>query len=68
MVAVNPKTGAVVVGVLEDAGPAVSTGRKFGGSPEVMEELGFSRGGSYVYMFFVDDPSDQVPLGRYGLQ
>jgi hypothetical protein len=67
MVAVNPQNGRVVIGVLEDAGPEPSTGRKFGGSPEIMEELGFVGGGSYVLMFFVDDPKDKIPLGAYGL-
>ena len=67
MVAVNPASGRVVVGAIEDAGPEPATGRNFGGSPEVMEALGFSGGGSYVFMFFVDDPEDKVPLGVYGL-
>ncbi|OGY25849.1 MAG: hypothetical protein A2Z11_04910 [Candidatus Woykebacteria bacterium RBG_16_43_9] len=67
MVVVNPKNGIVVVGVLEDAGPQVETGRSFGGSPEVIEELGLRKTGPYVLMYFVDDPKDQIPLGRYGL-
>lgn len=64
---INPQNGRVVIGALEDAGPEPSTGRNFGGSPEVMESLGFGGGGSYVYMFFIDDPKDKVPLGVYGL-
>jgi len=64
---VNPQNGRVVIGTLEDAGPDPITGRNFGGSPEVMEALGFGGGGSYVYMFFVDDPKDEIPLGVYGL-
>ena len=67
MVVVNPQNGSVVVGVLEDAGPEIQTGKKFGGSPEVMELLGFSGGGNNVYMYFVDDPKDKIPLGSYGL-
>ena len=67
MVVVNPKNGVVVVGVLEDAGPQVETGRNFGGSSEVIEELGLRKTGPYVLMYFVDDPKDQIPLGRYGL-
>lgn len=67
MVVVNPQNGEVVVGALEDAGPETATGISFGGSPEVMEALGFSGGGSYVLMYFVDDPKDKIPLGRYGL-
>ena len=67
MVVVNPKNGVVVVGAIEDAGPAEYTGRAFGGSPEVMEELGFSGGGDRVFMYFVNDPKDIIPLGRYSL-
>lgn len=67
MVVINPNSGVAVVGVLEDAGPEPSTGNSFGGSPEVMEELGFPGGGSNVYFYFIDDPKDQIPLGRYGI-
>lgn len=67
IVVVNPKSGQVVVGVLEDAGPDPSTGNSFGGSPEVMEALGFSGGGSNVLFYFVDDPKDKIPLGSYGI-
>ena len=67
MVVVNPQNGHVAVGVLEDAGPEENTGRKFGGSPEVFEELDLLSTGPYVLMYFVDDPKDQIPLGRYGI-
>jgi len=67
MVVVNPQNGEVVIGTIEDAGPKSYTGRSFGGSPEVMEALRFGGGGSGVYMFFVDDPQDKIPLGSYGL-
>lgn len=67
MALVNPATGKVVIGALEDAGPEVWTGRSFGGSPEVMEALGFGGGGSQAYMFFVDDSGDKIPLGSFGL-
>jgi hypothetical protein len=60
MVVVNPQNGIVVVGALEDAGPEPSTGNSFGGSPEVMEALRFHGGGSYVLMYFVDDPKDEI--------
>lgn len=65
MVAINPKTGAAVVGVVADAGPAVWTGKQFGGSPEVMEGLGLHRGmrKGEVLLLFVDDPNDEIPLG-----
>ncbi len=67
IVVVNPQNGQVMVGVLEDAGPEPSTGNSFGGSPEVMEVLGFPGGGSNVLFYFVDDPKDQIPLGSYGI-
>lgn len=67
MVVVNPQNGHVAVGVLEDAGPEESTGRKFGGSPEIFEELDLFSTGPNVLMYFVDDPKDQIPLGRYGI-
>lgn len=65
MVLVNPKTGQAVVGDIADAGPAEFTGKSFGGSPEVMHELGLARGPrkGAVLIFFIDDPEDKVPLG-----
>jgi len=65
MIAVNPKTGQAVVGVVADAGPAVWTGKHFGGSPEVMQALSLDKGRRYgeVVLFFVDDPENKVPLG-----
>lgn len=65
MIAINPKTGQAVVGVVADAGPAVWTGKQFGGSPEVMHGLSLDRGmrNGEVLLFFVDDPSNEVPLG-----
>ncbi len=65
MLVVNPKTGQAVVAVIADAGPAEWTGKHLGGSPEVMDVLGLSEGlrqGPVLY-FFIDDQSDQVPLG-----
>lgn len=67
MVVANPQNGRVVVGVLEDAGPEVSTGNSFGGSPEVISELDLFSTGSNVLMYFVDDPKNEIPLGRYGI-
>jgi hypothetical protein len=65
MLVVNPKTGQAVVAVIGDAGPAEWTGKHLGGSPEVMHFLGLAGGprkGAVLY-FFIDDPSDSVPLG-----
>ncbi|MEX0621915.1 MAG: hypothetical protein WD187_02895 [Candidatus Woykebacteria bacterium] len=67
MVVVNPANGRVAVGVLEDAGPEVSTGRQFGGSPEIYEELDLRKTSPHVLMFFIEDPKDKIPLGRYGI-
>ena len=60
----NTDNGNAVVAAIADSGPAAWTGKHFGGSPEVMHELG---GSSYkkgaVILFFVDDPENKVPLG-----
>lgn len=66
VVVVNPTNGRAVVAVIADAGPANWTGKQFGGSPEVMEELGITTGKrkGAVILLFVDDPQDQVPLGE----
>ncbi len=62
---INPQNGQAVVAVLGDSGPAVSTGKVFGGSPEVMADLGFypkyTRGD--VIVLFLDDPGNEIPLG-----
>ena len=62
---VNPDNGAAVVAVIGDAGPAKWTGKQFGGSPEVMHDLGFypkkTKGKTIV--LFLDDPDNEVPLG-----
>ena len=65
VVVVNPRSGRAIVAVIADAGPAWWTGKKFGGSPEVMDYLQ-SRDGKQkgpVILFFVDDPQGEVPLG-----
>lgn len=61
---VNTKNGNAVVASVADSGPAMWTGKKYGGSPEVMEYLGgpnYKKGA--VLVFFVDDPENKVPLG-----
>lgn len=61
----NPENGKAVVGVVADAGPATYTRRAFGGSPELMDELGLSSTTlGNVLVFFLDDPDNSVPLGR----
>lgn len=65
MLVVNPKTGQAVVAVIGDAGPSEWTGKHLGGSPEAMDALGLSIGsrtGPVLY-FFIDDPTNKIPLG-----
>jgi len=53
-----------VVAAIADSGPAMFTGKSFGGSPEVMNYLGGARyKKGPVILFFVDDPEHKVPLG-----
>lgn len=61
---VNTENGKSVVAAIADSGPAAWTGKQFGGSPEVMDELGgvkYKKGP--VIVFFVDDPENKIPLG-----
>jgi hypothetical protein len=64
-VVINPENGKAVVAVLGDSGPAVWTGKQFGGSPEVMAALGFyphaTRG--TVLVSFLDEATGSVALG-----
>ncbi len=65
MLVVNPENGKAVVADIGDAGPAPSTGKHLGGSPEVMKHLervdGRAKGP--VLYFFIRDPQDSIPLG-----
>ena len=65
MLVVNPENGKAAVAVIGDAGPGKSTGKHLGGSPELMKHLervdGRAKGP--VLYFFIDDPTDRVPLG-----
>lgn len=69
MLVVNTQTGEAVVADIADSGPAIWTGKHLGGSPEVMYKLGFgkSRKGAVLY-FFINDPSDTIPLGPVNLK
>ncbi|HUD09601.1 MAG TPA: hypothetical protein VMR77_02275 [Patescibacteria group bacterium] len=65
MLVVNPQNGKAVVSDIADAGPSPWTGKQLGGSPEVMnylERVDGSQRGPVLY-FFIDDPSDTIPLG-----
>lgn len=69
-IVINPQSGKAVIAVLGDSGPAIWTGKQFGGSPEVMHELGFYLGQTKgnVVVLFLDDPGNQVPLGPAALK
>lgn len=70
MLVVNPENGKAMVVVIGDSGPAVWTGKQLGGSPEVMsylERVDGAQKGPVLY-FFIDDPSDTVPLGPIEIQ
>ncbi len=62
---INPVNGKTVVADVADSGPAQSTGKQFGGSPEIMAYLGLNTGPQKgaVVLFFVNDPNNQIPLG-----
>jgi len=62
---INPQTGAAVVAVIADAGPAKWTGKQFGGSPQLMNDLDFypKRTKGKTIILFIDDPDNQIPLG-----
>jgi hypothetical protein len=65
MLVVNPQNGKALVADIADSGPSEWTGKHLGGSPEVMKYLERRDGGDKgpVLYFFVDDPSNTVPLG-----
>lgn len=65
VVVTNPVNGKTIIAVVADSGPSWWTGKHFGGSPEVMAYLGLNVGMQKgpVVLFFVDDPSDKIPLG-----
>jgi hypothetical protein len=70
MLVVNPENGKAVIADIGDAGPAPSTGKHLGGSPEVMKHLervdGRAKGP--VLYFFIRDPQDELPLGPVEVQ
>lgn len=62
---VNVENGKTVVADVADAGPADWTGKRYGGSPEVMAYLGLNvhMQKGPVILFFVNDPNNEIPLG-----
>ncbi|MBI4130244.1 hypothetical protein HY468_02935 [Candidatus Roizmanbacteria bacterium] len=65
---INPVNGKVMVACIADAGPANWTGKQFGASPEVMGYLNLQDGRQRgkVFILFIDDPEDKIPLGPIG--
>ena len=65
VIVINPQNGAAVVAVIADAGPAKWTGKQFGGSPQVMYDLGFypKRTTAKTLVLFLDDPENKISLG-----
>lgn len=70
MLLVNPNTGQAVIADIADSGPSEWTGKQLGGSPEVMQALGLAQGPrkGVVLYFFIDDPSDNIPLGPINIK
>lgn len=62
---VNTENGTAVVGDIADSGPAKFTGKSFGGSPELIDQLGMYSGNrnAKVLIFFLDDSQGSVKLG-----
>jgi hypothetical protein len=62
---INPENGKAVIGDIADSGPAIWTGKSFGGSPELMDHLGMYPGErkNPVLMFFVDENTTNQKLG-----
>lgn len=65
MIVINPAERIAVVGVVGDAGPAQWVKKQSGGSPEIIREgkIWSPKSRGRVYMMFVDDPTDSIPLG-----
>jgi len=65
VIVINPANGKSVVADIADAGPADWTGKQFGGSPEVIQDLNLYTGSKkgLVVFLFVDDPENKIPLG-----
>lgn len=65
MLVVNAQNGKAVVADIGDAGPSPWTGKQLGGSPELMhylERVDGAQKGPVLY-FFIDDPTNRIPLG-----
>lgn len=65
VIVVNPTNGKAIIGDIADSGPAKFTKKSFGGSPELMHNLGLYGGPNKgaVLLFFIDDLDIKVKLG-----
>lgn len=70
MIVINPAENLAVVGVVGDAGPAAWVKKQYGGSPEIIREgkIWSPATKGKVLLFFVNDPSDNIPLGVIDLE
>ncbi len=70
MIVINPHDELAVVGVVGDAGPAMWVKKQFGGSPEIIREgkIWSPENRGRVILLFVDDPTDEIPLGVIDLK
>jgi len=61
----NPDNQKGIVAVIGDSGPAMWTGKIFGGSPEVMDYLDRVDGAQKgkVVILLIDDPENKIALG-----
>ena len=69
MIVINPADRMAVVGVVGDAGPAMWVKKQSGGSPEIIREgkIWSPNARGITILLFVDDPTDEVPLGPINL-
>ncbi len=69
VIVIDPTTKRAVIAVIGDAGPADWTGKKFGGSPELMDYMKLEDGAQKrgVIVLFVDDQENRLPPGPVDL-
>lgn len=70
MVMINPSEEVAVVGVVGDIGPSAWMQHQFGASPEIIREgnVWSQKTLGHVFLFFVDDPDDTIPLGPVSMR
>lgn len=70
MVVVNPSEEMAVVGVIGNIGPDSWIQEQFAASPEIIREgnIWSQKTLGHVFLFFVDDPDDTIPLGPVSMR